>query len=64
MTSAGSFKSQAGCGEPKSFLRAKGTARWSLKLRKKLKKGRYVVFVRATDDKGAATTARGGFSAS
>jgi hypothetical protein len=56
MTSSGSF-SKGSCTSPR-FLRASGTTRWSYKLKKKLKKGSYVVFARATDDTGATTTAR------
>ena len=56
MAASGKF-SKAKCSEPK-FLTAKGTTKWSLKLKKKLKKGTYVVLVKATDDGGTATTAR------
>jgi hypothetical protein len=56
MTSKGSFK-KAKCAEP-TFLAAKGTTKWSYKLKKKLKKGSCVVLVKATDDAGNATTAR------
>jgi hypothetical protein len=35
-----------------SFLKAKGTTNWSLKLRKRLPKGKYVAFARATDKAG------------
>lgn len=45
--------------EPTRFLAAKGTSAWSFKLAKKLKKGRYILFVRAVDDKG---TAQAGFT--
>ena len=40
------------------FLAAKGTAKWSYKLKKKLKKGTYLVLVRASDDGGASSTTR------
>ncbi|MEA2271752.1 MAG: hypothetical protein QOI98_460 [Solirubrobacteraceae bacterium] len=56
MTSSGSF-AKAKCAEPK-FLAAKGTTKWSYKLKRKLKKGTYVVLVKATDDTGNAATAR------
>jgi hypothetical protein len=56
MTAKGSF-AKANCASPK-FLAAKGTTKWSLKLKKKLKKGSYVVLVKATDDGGTATTPR------
>lgn len=52
-TSAKFAKSKS-CSAPTKFLKAKGTSSWSLKLRKKLPKGRYVVFAKATDDKGVA----------
>jgi hypothetical protein len=35
-----------------SFLKAKGTTSWSFKLKKKLPRGRYVVYSRATDKQG------------
>lgn len=54
MTSRGSFK-RSSCSKPTTWLTAKGTDRWSYKLRKRLAKGSYVVFVRATDDKGAVS---------
>jgi hypothetical protein len=56
MTASGKFAKTA-CAEPK-YLKAKGTSKWSLKLKKKLKKGTYVVLVKATDDGGTATTTR------
>jgi hypothetical protein len=56
MTSSGKF-AKAKCAAPK-YLAAKGTTKWSYKLKKKLKKGTYVVLVKATDDGGIATTAR------
>ncbi|HKP90753.1 MAG TPA: beta-propeller fold lactonase family protein [Thermoleophilaceae bacterium] len=50
------------CGRP-VWLRAKGTAKWRLRLRKPLPKGRYVVRSRATDSAGHRerrfTSARG-----
>ena len=56
MTSSGSFAT-AKCASPK-FLAAKGTTKWSYKLKKKLKKGTYVVLVKATDDTGNTSTTR------
>ena len=56
MTSSGSF-AKAKCTSPK-FLAAKGTSKWSYKLKKKLKKGTYLVLVRATDDGGATQTSK------
>ena len=61
LTSAkGTFKTQKGrCSEPTKYLKAKGGAKWSFKLSKALKKGRYVLFARATDDKGLSETGYG-----
>jgi hypothetical protein len=56
MTTKGSF-TKSSCSQPK-FLAAKGTTKWSYKLKKKLKKGSYVVVVKATDDTGNAATTR------
>jgi hypothetical protein len=56
MTSKGAFK-KAKCAEP-TFLAAKGTTKWTYKLKKKLKKGSYVVLIKATDDTSNAATAR------
>jgi hypothetical protein len=39
---------------PTSFIAAKGTTKWSYKLRKKLAKGSYTLFARATDSAGQA----------
>ena len=50
MTASGSFRASA-C-TPTSFVAAKGTTSWSYKLRKKLAKGKYVLYSRATDDSG------------
>lgn len=50
MRSNGSFKS--GSCKPSTWLTAKGTDKWSYKLRKRLAKGKYLLYVRATDDKG------------
>lgn len=52
LTRSGSLKSSK-CNEPTTWLAAKGTGRWSFKLRKRLAKGKYVLFSRAIDDKGA-----------
>jgi hypothetical protein len=56
LNSKGSF-SKAKCAAP-PFLAAKGTTKWSYKLKKKLKKGTYVVLVKATDDTGNTATAQ------
>ncbi len=53
LTSAkGTFKAQSKCVEPSKYLSVKGGSKWTFKLSKALKKGRYVLFARATDDKG------------
>jgi hypothetical protein len=51
LTAAGSFKSVKKCA-PGPFLRARGGASWRLALRRALKPGTYVLYARATDDKG------------
>ncbi len=53
LTAKGTFRKLAKCTAP-ILLTAKGTTRWSLKLRKALPKGRYVAYALATDDKGLA----------
>jgi hypothetical protein len=40
------------CRRPRSFLLAKGTTKWSFRLRGRLKKGYYVVYARAIDNAG------------
>jgi hypothetical protein len=40
------------CTEPGVWIPAKGTTKWSLKLKKPLKKGSYVLFARVTDSAG------------
>jgi hypothetical protein len=52
MKKSGRFAKQAKCDAPTSWLKAKGTTKWSFKLKKKLKKGNYTVFARATDSAG------------
>ncbi|HVL94906.1 MAG TPA: hypothetical protein VM266_03520 [Solirubrobacteraceae bacterium] len=52
MTRKGTFVKLAKCDAPTSWLAAKGTTKWSYKLRKKLKKGSYTLFARATDSAG------------
>ena len=61
LTSKGTFKKLAKCQGPTSFVAAKGTTSWSYKLKKRLKKGSYTLFARATDSAGQQ---QGGFSAS
>jgi hypothetical protein len=51
MTAAGAFKAEKKCA-PGPFLRARGGAKWRLALRRALRSGSYVVYARATDDKG------------
>ncbi len=53
LTASGKFADvKSKCTEPSVFLKAKGGAKWSYKLKKALPKGKYVLFARATDDKG------------
>jgi len=59
LTASGSFKALKKCTAP-VLLPAKGTTAWTLKLKKPLKKGKYVAYALATDDKGVA---EGGFGA-
>ncbi len=64
----GRLKAHKGqCTQPGIWIQAKGTTKWSLKLKKPLKKGKYVVFARATDTAGQTqggygTTNRRAFS--
>lgn len=51
LTAKGRFIALATCSAPTSFLRARGTRSWSLKV-KALPKGSYTVFARATDSAG------------
>jgi hypothetical protein len=51
LTAKGTFRKLKKCTAP-ILLTAKGTTRWTLKLAKPLKKGRYVAYAIATDDKG------------
>ncbi len=53
---------KSGCAAPTKFFAAKGTSKWSFKLSKALKKGKYVLFARITDDKGANTVIRRAFT--
>jgi hypothetical protein len=59
LTSKGTFASLSKCAAPSSFLKAKGTKSWSLKV-KGLPKGSYTVFARAIDSAGQK---QGGFGA-
>ena len=52
LAKSGRFGKQAKCNAPTSWLKAKGTTKWSYKLKKKLAKGSYTVFARATDNAG------------
>jgi hypothetical protein len=54
MTARGTFAPIAKCTEPTTFVAAKGTTSWRLKLRKRFAKGSYSVFARAIDDAGSA----------
>jgi hypothetical protein len=51
LTAKGTFRKLKKCTAP-ILLTAKGTTRWTLKLKTPLKKGRYVAYATATDDKG------------
>lgn len=52
LLASGRFSKKRRCRRPRSFITAKGTTRWSYKLRHRLKRGYYVVYSRATDDAG------------
>jgi hypothetical protein len=52
MVKSGKFVKEAKCEAPTKWLKAKGTTKWSYKLKKKLAKGSYTVFARATDTAG------------
>jgi hypothetical protein len=60
MDAKGAFKKAANC-DAGPFLVAKGTTKWSFKLKKKLKKGGYTLAVRATDSEGATTITKANF---
>jgi hypothetical protein len=49
---SGRFGKQAKCDAPTSWMAAKGTTAWSFKLKKKLARGSYTLFARATDNAG------------
>jgi hypothetical protein len=54
LTSSGKFAASKGnCNAPVTFLAAAGTTKWTFKLKKKLAKGSYILFVRAVDNAGA-----------
>jgi hypothetical protein len=61
LTAKGTFKS-APCDTP-LYLAAKGTTKWSFKLKKKVPKGKYLLVARATDTDGATDTAKAVFTA-
>jgi hypothetical protein len=52
LTSSGRFSARGRCGAPTRWLRATGTTSWSFELTKRLPKGSYAVFARATDTGG------------
>ena len=52
LTARGRFDKVAQKCAPGPFLRARGGARWTLRLRRALPAGTYVIYARATDDKG------------
>jgi CSLREA domain-containing protein len=49
---SGRFSGPHRCGRPRTFLLAQGTSKWRFKLASRLAPGYYVVYARATDDKG------------
>lgn len=51
LTAAGTWRTLRKCSAP-PFLRARGTTKWHYTMRRRLAKGRYVVFARATDNLG------------
>jgi hypothetical protein len=59
LTAKGTLK-KATC-SARTFLKAKGTSAWTLKLKHKLKKGSYVVYVRVTDAGRRSVTAQRAF---
>ena len=52
LLASGKFSKARRCRRPRSFLLAKGTTKWSFKLRRRLKRGYYVVYARAIDNTG------------
>ena len=59
ITSSGKAVAHEGeCTQPNVWIAAKGTKKWKAKIKKKLKKGSYVLFARATD---AAGQTQGGY---
>lgn len=61
MKSNGKFAKLKKCVAPSSFVKARGTTRWSYKLKRRLAKGKYTLFARAIDSAGQK---QGGFSKS
>lgn len=63
-SAAPTFTALKSCTAPTRYLTASGRLSWSLKLARALPKGRYVVYVRATDRKGLrqATATRRAFT--
>lgn len=57
----GRFAATKSCKAPTTFLRAKGTAKWSFRAKPALKKAGYVLYVRVTDTAGKATIAKKAF---
>jgi hypothetical protein len=41
---------------PAKFLKAKGTTKWTYKLKRRLKRGKYVIYARALDKAGKKET--------
>jgi hypothetical protein len=53
LTAKGTFAKLKKCTAP-TLLTARGTTKWTLKLKRPLKKGKYVAYAIATDDKGVS----------
>jgi hypothetical protein len=52
----GRFARQTRCDAPNTWLAAAGASKWTFELRRRLAKGRYVLFARAIDTDGQAQT--------
>ena len=57
LTSTSAKFRTAKCSGPTKYLKATGSSSWALKLKKKLPKGKYIAFAKATDDKGETQAA-------
>ncbi len=59
LLASGAFSRSHVCGRPRSFITAKGTKKWTFALSVPLAPGYYVLYSRATDDKGLKQTSFG-----